>query len=250
MYYQQDQWIDLGVAGGAVPLPDGGYAVQSIADPLDLILESDDSNNAALTYFRVRFGQIELLAAPDPTPAPTLLPTPAPCSTCEGGVLISPTPGTTLPGGTVTFAWSSGTGVSEYVLQVGSTAGGSDLFISSVGQNRSVTVSGLPADGRTIYVRLSSLIGADWRRYDAVYRAASKPGSGLSADINGDGAVTAQDALCVQRAVAALPAITGCAYPLAHSDVNGNGRTDVVDALCVLRYVAGLPAAPTCPLQQ
>lgn len=47
-----EQWINLGTA----PLADGDYAVSINADPLDLILESDDRNNGATAFFAVRDG--------------------------------------------------------------------------------------------------------------------------------------------------------------------------------------------------
>jgi hypothetical protein len=50
-------------------------------------------------------------------PAPT--PTPAPTSGTP--TITSPAPSSTLPGSTVTFQWSAGSGVQEYTLWVGST---------------------------------------------------------------------------------------------------------------------------------
>jgi Subtilase family len=88
-------------------------------------------------------------------------------------VLRTPTPGTTLAGNTVTFGWTAGGGVSEYYLYVGSTAGGSDLYNQSAGTSLSATVSGLPLDGRTLYVRLWSLIFGSWQFNDYTYTAAT-----------------------------------------------------------------------------
>jgi hypothetical protein len=39
--------------------------------------------------------------------------------------MISPAPGSVLPGSSVTFTWSAGSGVAEYQLWVGSTGAGS-----------------------------------------------------------------------------------------------------------------------------
>jgi len=69
----------------------------------------------------------------------------------------------------------------------------------------------------------------------------------LRADVNGDGEVTAVDALCVLRLVAGLSATSACPSPLVHPDVNGGGNVDAVDGLCVLRFVAGLPGTRACP---
>jgi len=88
-------------------------------------------------------------------------------------VLTSPAPGSTLPGATVTFSWTAGGGVSQYYLYVGSSVGGGDLYAASQGSSTSGTVTGLPTDGRTLYVRLWSLIGSAWQFQDYSYTAAS-----------------------------------------------------------------------------
>ncbi|MBI4493220.1 MAG: IPT/TIG domain-containing protein [Chloroflexi bacterium] len=91
-------------------------------------------------------------------------------------------------------------------------------------------------------------------------------------DVNGSGSVTSLDALCILRAVAALPATTACpddkltsavdvvvtnpdgqsgslpaGFTYRHADVNGNGSITSVDSLCTLRMVAALPATTNCP---
>lgn len=86
--------------------------------------------------------------------------------------LTSPTPGSTLPGSDVTFAWSAGSGVTEYWLRVGLKKNGTEYYDQSQGTNRSRMVSGLPTDGRTIYVRLHSRIGGNWQYNDYTYTAA------------------------------------------------------------------------------
>jgi len=87
--------------------------------------------------------------------------------------ITSPTPGSTLSGSNVTFAWSAGTGVSQYWLYMGSSLGGLDIYNANQGTNRSVTVGNIPIDGRLIYVRLWSFIGAGWQWNDYTYTAAS-----------------------------------------------------------------------------
>jgi len=86
--------------------------------------------------------------------------------------ITSPTPGSKLAGASVTFAWNAGSGVSQYWFYVGTSAGGNDLYGQSQGTNRSVTVSGLPTDGRNLYVRLWSLISGTWQFNDYTYTAA------------------------------------------------------------------------------
>jgi hypothetical protein len=83
--------------------------------------------------------------------------------------MTSPTPGTTLGGATVNFQWSTGSGVSQYWLTVGTTGVGSkDILNLSTGTStsRSVTV---PLSGGTVYVRLWSLIGSTWSYADYTY---------------------------------------------------------------------------------
>jgi uncharacterized protein YkwD len=85
--------------------------------------------------------------------------------------LSSPTPGSTLTATTVTFQWTAGTGVSQYRLYVSKiAAGGSELF-SSNESGTTQAVSGLPADGSTLYVQLSSMIGSNWVSNNYTYKA-------------------------------------------------------------------------------
>ncbi len=76
--------------------------------------------------------------------------------------ITSPASGSTLTSSSVTFTWSSGTGVSEYWLYVGSTPGSYDIYNKSQGTNLSTTITGLPTDGRTLYVTLFSAFGGGW----------------------------------------------------------------------------------------
>jgi hypothetical protein len=86
-------------------------------------------------------------------------------------VITSPTPGTTLFSSTTTFTWSAGSGVSQYYVHIGSTFAAADLYNQTQGTNHSVTMNGLPTDGRTLYVRLWSLIGGGWQFNDYTYAA-------------------------------------------------------------------------------
>ena len=90
--------------------------------------------------------------------------------------LTSPTPGSTLPGASVTFQWNAGSGVTERFLAIGSSAGASDIFGGYEGANLSQTVNTVPTDGRTIYVTLSSWLGFGWQSSTATYTAASTAG--------------------------------------------------------------------------
>ena len=84
-------------------------------------------------------------------------------SAAAGGIITTPTPGSTLSGSSVTFGWTAGAGASAYWLVVGSTAGGDDYYSSgNLGNVRTATVNGLPMNGSTVYVTLYSLIGGAW----------------------------------------------------------------------------------------
>ncbi len=88
--------------------------------------------------------------------------------------MISPADGSTLESGTATFTWSTGDDVKEYKLWIGTAVGTSNLYCRSQGQNTSVTVTNLPCNGRTLYVRLWSRFGAStWLRNNYTYTAAS-----------------------------------------------------------------------------
>jgi hypothetical protein len=80
--------------------------------------------------------------------------------------LTSPTPnGSTLSGSSVVFSWQAGTdNISNYWIDVGSTAGGNNYYQSGKlpTSATSVTVNGLPTDGSEIYVTLYSLVNSVW----------------------------------------------------------------------------------------
>ncbi|HUL51772.1 MAG TPA: hypothetical protein VLT83_00050 [Opitutaceae bacterium] len=88
-------------------------------------------------------------------------------------VMSSPAPGSTLGGSSVAFAWSAGSGASAYWLDVGTTAGASNIFGQNIALATSQTVSGIPTDGSTIYVRLWTLLGNVWQFNEYTYTAAA-----------------------------------------------------------------------------
>lgn len=83
--------------------------------------------------------------------------------------MTSPASGSTL-NSRQTFVWDTGYGVSAFYLQIGSCQGCNDILDENESQNTSRTV-GLPADGRTVFVRLFSAIQGSWWYYDYQYRA-------------------------------------------------------------------------------
>jgi hypothetical protein len=90
------------------------------------------------------------------------------------GVLTTPNPGSMLPGSTVTFGWTAGSGATAYWLDLGSVAGGNQYFQSgNLGNVLTVTVNGLPTNGTTVYATLYSLVGGQWFPNSYSYTAAT-----------------------------------------------------------------------------
>jgi hypothetical protein len=85
--------------------------------------------------------------------------------------MTSPAPGATLSGSTATFQWSAGDQASQYWLMIGTWLGGDTIYSADQGTLTSAPVSGLPTDGRTIYVRLWSYVNGQWVSNDYQYKA-------------------------------------------------------------------------------
>jgi len=105
---------------------------------------------------------------PTPTPTPTATPTPTPAT--GAAVMISPPPGSTFTSSSVTFTWSAGS-ATAYVLFVGSSLHGADVYNSGIVTVLSKTVNNIPTDGRTIYVTLGSEVSGSWSTKDYTYTA-------------------------------------------------------------------------------
>ncbi len=97
----------------------------------------------------------------------------APTTTVKMPVITNPAPGTTLLDDKVTFEWSAkDTPVSQWWLYVGTSKGGREIYNSgSLGTQLFETVTGLPVNGSTIYVRLWYRTGGVWRFVDSKYIA-------------------------------------------------------------------------------
>ena len=106
--------------------------------------------------------------------------------------LASPADGSMLTSSSQTFTWSGG--ASGYYLYVGNAPSGNDLYFANEGTGASRTVSGLPTDGRPIYVTLWSLVGGAWLQNSYWF-------------------TTFKNAMSNQRARMTLPAINGGVLP-------------------------------------
>jgi hypothetical protein len=91
---------------------------------------------------------------------------------CQQAAMTSPVPGSILPGGAAAFTWNAGAGNTQYWLYVGTSLGGTQIWNESQGTNLTRTVTGIPTDGSTIYVRLWSFC-SDWSSTDYTYTAAT-----------------------------------------------------------------------------
>src|SRR5213075_1719478 len=89
--------------------------------------------------------------------------------------IISPSDGSNFNSGTVTFNWSSGSGAAAYYMYVGTSFNSNDIYNSYV-TNNSTTVSGIPTDGRTIYVTMWSSFNNVWQPIYYTYRSCGSCG--------------------------------------------------------------------------
>jgi subtilisin family serine protease len=89
-------------------------------------------------------------------------------------VISSPATGSTLSGSSQLFSWNN-SGAALYQVWVGNAVGTMDIgaFPREGTTGTSTTVTGLPTDGRTLYVRLYSQINGQWSFTDTTYTAAT-----------------------------------------------------------------------------
>jgi hypothetical protein len=150
-------------------------------------------------------------------------------------LLQSPANLSLLAGPAATFAWSAGTGVTQYWLSVGTMQGGSNIFDGSTGTARSATVTGLPTascsstpaftsptaesilsnssvtfnwsntcTGSTVWVRIWSRIGSVWDYADySMFTSGYKLQLGRTP--NGNDLFNGVQGLATSSAVTGLP---------------------------------------------
>jgi uncharacterized protein YkwD len=102
----------------------------------------------------------------------TATPTPTPVTTSAASI-TSPSSGSTLPGSSATFSWSSASGALEYFFYAGTSQGANNITGRSMGLSRSTTVTNLPTNGSTVHVRLWTRFSSGWQYRDTTYRAAT-----------------------------------------------------------------------------
>jgi len=88
--------------------------------------------------------------------------------------LYIPAPGSLLAGPSVTFTWTPLSGATGYSLWIGTAGVGTDnVYDSHETTATSVTVSGLPTNGATLYVQLNTTSGKTTVHGDYLYTAAT-----------------------------------------------------------------------------
>jgi sugar lactone lactonase YvrE len=91
--------------------------------------------------------------------------------------LTSPTPGTGFNSSSVTFQWTAGSGVQGYILMLGTSKGGHDLFNGPQTTATSVSATGLPTSGGIVYARLFSRFDGVWSLYNDYTYTVTSPGT-------------------------------------------------------------------------
>jgi hypothetical protein len=90
-------------------------------------------------------------------------------------VMVSPAAGSQLPGPTVTFTWTAGTGATADDVWLGSKgAGSNDIYSSGQSAATSLSLSRVPTNGETIYVRLFTSFNGVQTHADYTYTAAAQ----------------------------------------------------------------------------
>jgi len=86
--------------------------------------------------------------------------------------ITSPAPGSTLTGSSVSFSWTAGSDVTQYVLHVGTTGVNSSNIFGGAVTGDSKNITGIPATGGTLYVRLYSFFAGSYQYADYTYTEA------------------------------------------------------------------------------
>lgn len=104
----------------------------------------------------------------------------------SAAVMTSPSAGSVLTSPAQTFRWSSGTGVTEYALWLGSVTNGYDLLAVATQTNRQRAAT-VPINGGRIYARVWSLIAGQWQSNDVVYLTTNQSAHWSSMDYRAPG---------------------------------------------------------------
>jgi hypothetical protein len=163
-------WLYVGSSAGGSDFFNSGRLAPSVLS----IVVSGLPSDGRLLHLRLFFLQSGAWHFLDCTVQAANLPPPT---------LSSPSCGSTLAGSAVVFTWTdNGAGVTDWWLYLGTSQGASDLLESGdLSGGTTVSVSGLPTDGQTIYVRLwYRTLGRPWHFRDCTVTAATLPPPALT----------------------------------------------------------------------
>lgn len=135
--------------------------------------------------------------------------------------MMFPINGSTL-NSTQTFGWSKGQNVTQYRLDIGTTAGGTNIYSASQGTNTSVAVAIPITTGQTIYVRLRSLISGAWQNKSYQYKSMDQVLPTGSILINNGAAATNNRTVTLNLSAADSGSGMG---PGAQMSLSNNGST-------------------------
>ncbi|MEK7560571.1 MAG: cohesin domain-containing protein, partial [Patescibacteria group bacterium] len=97
-------------------------------------------------------------------------PPPPPPSSTTGITTLTPPANSTLQASTATFTWNAVTGATEYWLYAGSTQGTRNITNSgSLGLNTTATVTNIPLNGATVWIRIWYKVNGVWKSQDFSY---------------------------------------------------------------------------------
>jgi hypothetical protein len=86
--------------------------------------------------------------------------------TGTASTLSTPAANAKLAASSQTFAWTAGSGISQYVFLLGTSSGGSDLANVTTANLNSGSITGLPTNGEKLYVTLKSLNGKSYLQHN------------------------------------------------------------------------------------
>jgi hypothetical protein len=96
-------------------------------------------------------------------------------ATFSSAKLTSPAPGSTLTGSNASFTWTTGTGANAYQILIGSTGVGSrNIYDSGSTTANSIAISGLPTNGKPLYVRLYTTFNGSSQYSDSTCTAVAQ----------------------------------------------------------------------------
>jgi desulfoferrodoxin (superoxide reductase-like protein) len=89
--------------------------------------------------------------------------------------MLTPAANSTLASASANFTWTTGVGVSDYFLYVGTTGVGSSNILYANEMTATTATVTVPTTGSTLYVRLYSNVNGTWQHSDYVYTESGSP---------------------------------------------------------------------------